>query len=409
MDAEIANELAEKVREHHEWVVDLRREIHRRPELRFEEYETSARLQRELEGLGLEVRTGLAGTGVAAVLEGGGKSSGGLDVVALRADMDALPLTEATGLPFSSVNMGRMHACGHDAHSAMVAGIARIFAQSPKLRQALPGTLKFVFQPAEEGGMGARQMIQAGVLRDPEVQAILGIHVFPNLPTGKVSVYPRYSHASADSFKIELDGRGGHAGYPHLSVDPVSPLADILVALRTLVSRETDALDSAAISVGMIRCGETDNVVAENAVIQGTLRSLGEGLRDKLMRRIREVATNIAEAHRGRAEVHFHGECPANLNDARVTGAVAEECQEVVGGLSTLRLPPSMGAEDFGFFNQEVPGSMFRLGCSEPGNDDWFPLHSPHFVIDEECMALGAHILARTAFRLLERGIPEAA
>jgi len=407
MDADTQDLLHRKVREAMPWIIALRRDIHRHPELRFEEYRTAERLAEEMRDLGLEITTGLAGTGVTAVLEGEG--SGGAEeirTVGLRGDMDALPMSEATGLSFASERPGIMHACGHDAHSSVVAGVARIFATTPELCKAVRGRLKFLFQPAEEGGMGANEMIRAGALENPSVDAVLGFHVFPNLPTGQLSVYPRYSHASADSITLTIRGRGGHAGYPHHNVDPLVPMSEILLAFRTLVAREVDALDSAAISVGMVRAGETDNVIPAVAEIRGTLRCFGEELRERLHRRIREVVAGIVEAHRATAEVRFHGYCPANCNDARVTALVQEEAVGVVDASEILELPPSMGAEDFGFFTKAIPGSMFRLGCTAPTTKDWYPLHSPHFVIDEGCFEIAAEVLARTALRMLDSGIP---
>jgi amidohydrolase len=409
LTSDIAQRISEGVREQGGWLRDLRRDLHRHPELRFEEVRTAERLTEELRANGLEVRTGLArGTGLTAVLEGEAPE-GALDCVALRADLDALPIQEETGLPFASTRPGVMHACGHDAHAAVVATLARVMARDRDLRRALPGKLVFLFQPAEEGGFGAREMIASRALEEPEVEAILGLHVHPVLRTGELSVYRGASHASADAFVVRFSGKGGHAGYPHLSRDPVTPLAETLLGMRSLVTREVDPLSPAVLSVGMIRGGNADNVVAESTEIHGTLRCVDEDVRAYLKRRLGEMAEGFAGAHRAEATITWDEGCPATINDPRLGSLLKQEASAVVPSEGVHELPPGMGAEDFGVYTQAIPGALFRLGCTPPSAMEWFPLHSPRFNLDEASLELGAQILLRSAFRLLGEGLEAAA
>jgi amidohydrolase len=317
--------------------------------------------------------------------------------------MDALPIDEPEGLPFRSGRPGIMHACGHDAHSAVVAGLARILAP---LADRLPGTIKLLFQPAEEGGMGAQAMIEAGALDHPRVDAILGFHVFPGLPTGEVSVYRGPSHASADTFAFTFRGKGGHAGYPHLCRDPLGPACEWVVALKALIARETDPLDAAVATVGAVRGGDAPNVTPETAEVRGTLRCLDEDLRARLKRRLVETAEGLAAAHRVEVEARFEPGCPANRNDPRVADLVGEQARAVLGAGAVKSLPPAMGAEDFACFTRVVPGAMFRLGCAAPGAGPAASLHSPRFALDEACMEHAAVVLARAAWCLVEAGLP---
>ncbi len=391
-----------------EFLVDLRRAIHKNPELRYEEFATASRLTQEMRTLGLSVREGLGVTGLTATLEGQAPPQSNVQVVALRADMDALPLQEETGLPFASENPGVMHACGHDAHSAIVATMARVAAQSPRLRELLPGKLVFLFQPAEEGGLGAQAMIDAGALENPSIDAMLGLHVYPGLRTGEISVYESYSHASADSFTLTFTGKGGHAGYPHQSHDPISPTADWIVAIRSLVAREVDPLSPAVLSVGSIHGGHTFNVTPESITLQGTLRCLNEEERDRIKTRMRELADGFAKAHRAEAALSFEAECPATLNDARISRVFRSQAEPLLGAQHVHALPPGMGAEDFGIYAKHLPAALFRLGCTPKTAKEWFPLHSPHFYVDEESLFLAAEILLKSALRLLFSGLPPA-
>lgn len=394
-------------------LVELRRALHQCPELRYEEYETSERVAEHLKETGLDLRGGFArGTGLVAVLPGeasdeeapGGE---GLACVALRADLDALPIQEDTGLPFASQNPGRMHACGHDCHSAVVATAARVVARSPLLRKSFQGNLVFLFQPAEEGGLGAQAMMDTGALEDPDVEAILGFHVYPALRTGELSVYKKYSHASADCFDIFFHGKGGHAGYPHMSRDPVGAGAEFLLFTRNLVSREVDPLVPAAVSVGKVWAGETHNVIPEKVEIAGTLRTTDEDTRRHLKARLQEAAESLAQAHGLRAEVHFDSGCPSTRNDPRISQLFREEAQAFLRPATVHVPPPGMGSEDFGFYTQALPGALFRLGCTAPTAMSWYPLHNPRFVVDEESLRLATKILLRTAFRLLRQGFAD--
>lgn len=406
LDPELGREIDEEVAAHRDWLQSLRRDLHRHPELRFEEFRTSGRIREEMEALGLELRTGLGGTGLTATLEGASPATPGLGTVALRADLDALPMQEETGLAFASENDGVMHACGHDAHSATVATMARIVARSERLREALPGRLVFLFQPAEEGGMGAQEMILAGALEDPAIEAMLGFHVHPVLPTGEISVYRSYSHASADCFVLRFRGKGGHAGYPHLSRDPLTPAAEMLLGLRTLVAREVDPLIPSVISVGMVRAGHANNVTPETVTLEGTLRCFDEEVRAYLKERMAAMAAGFAEAHRCEARIEWDQGCPATRNDPRIAEVFHQSAGQILEAGKVHEHPPGMGAEDFGVFSQSVPGALFRLGCTPPDAEQWWPLHNPRFHLDEDSLEIAARILLRTAFQLSIEGFP---
>jgi amidohydrolase len=408
LDPELEQEITAQLKVNRSWLRTLRRDLHRHPELRFEEFRTSSRITEELEGMGLEVRGGLAGTGLTATLAGDLPPQGKVHTLALRADLDALPMQEETELSFISEHDGVMHACGHDAHSATIATIARMVTGSPLLRSRLPGNLVFLFQPAEEGGLGAKEMILAGALKNPRVDAMLGFHVHPVLPTGEMAVYCGYSHASADCFDICIQGKGGHAGYPHFSRDPLTPAAELLLAIRTLVSREVDPLSPAVLSVGILRAGHANNVTPETVRIEGTLRCVDEEVRTYLKRRLQELAVGLAASHRATATVNWDQGCPATQNAPGISKVFQEQAQ-TMAGIETIHWPPpGMGAEDFGMFSQTVPGALFRLGCTSPTATEWWPLHNPRFTLDEDCLDLAAELLLRTAFELLQGGFSSA-
>ena len=367
-----------------ERVVALRRAIHRRPELGFEERETAALVERELDELGIEHRR-LAQTGVVAVLRGG--RPGG--VAALRADMDALPIGERTGLDYASELDGRMHACGHDAHTAMLLGAARLLAAR---RENLAGSVLFLFQPAEEGPGGAEPMIAQGALDDPAPQAIAMLHVDMRLESGSIGITPGPVNASSDELYVTIRGTGGHGGYPHAAVDAIPASAAFVQALQNVVARETDPLASAVVTIGTIAGGHRNNVIAEEVRMSGTLRAHDPRVRDQLEQRIRRIAAGVANAYGVAAEVEIVRGYPPVVNDPALTESFAA----YVGAREPVRIErplPTMGAEDFAYFAQRVPGVLVRLGVRNEASGAIHPAHGALFRIDEAAMRVGVATL----------------
>src|SRR5919199_181217 len=360
-------------------IVALRREIHREPELGFDTKRTAEKVLDALEGLPLEVETGLAENGIVATLKGEGDGP----TVALRADMDALPIQEETGLPFASETDGKMHACGHDGHTSMLVGAARALSQE-HLRERLNGTVKFVFQPAEEGQAGGRAMVEEGVAEG--VGSIYALHLWPGLPFGKAATKAGPIMAAADAFEMTVRGSGGHGAMPHLAADAVAIAAHIVTALQTIVSREVDPVEPAVLTVGEIGAGSAFNIIPETARLGGTVRTLSAELRERMPERIEELARGVAQGMRGDAELEYSFSYPVTSNDFNAAKLALGVAGELFGEERSMELAnPSMGAEDFAFFLEQVPGAFIWLGVGDVSN-----LHTPQFSFDEEILPQGA-------------------
>ncbi len=390
----LPSDLREAAEEIGPGVVADRRDIHQHPELGYEEKRTAALVAARLRDLGLSVRTNVGGTGVVGVLRGGkpGKT------VLLRADMDALPIQEENQASYASQHPGVMHACGHDAHTAMLLGVARVLADR---RAQLAGTVKFMFQPAEEGGAGAQRMIDDGVLDDPPVDAAFGLHVDAERYVGQVSVRPGPSNASSDRFTIVVQGRGGHAARPHRSVDPIVVGAQIVTALQTLVSREVSPIEPAVVTVGSMTAGTTFNVIPDTATIKGTVRAYNEDIRALVQERVGELARGIAAAMRASAEVDYRVGYPVLTNDPEKVELVRSALSEVFGIEAVVDRDPSMGAEDFSFVLQRVPGAFMYVGVRNPAWKVPRPVHTATFDLDEDALPIGVAALAATALKFL--------
>ena len=375
-------------------VIAWRRDIHQHPELGNREFRTSALVADHLAELGIEVQTDVAHTGVVGILEGGRSGP----VVLLRADMDALPVAERVDLPFSSTitaeyngeQVGVMHACGHDAHTAILMGVAEVLAG---MRDELPGTVKFVFQPAEEGAPdgeegGAELMVREGVLSSPDVDVAFALHLDSKLEAGDIAFRPGGMYASSDDFRIAVRGQQTHGAFPWDGVDPIVAAAHIVTSLQTIVSREINLTETAAVvSIGKIRGGVRSNIIPEEVELLGTIRALDPDVRAAVGERVREIASTIAAAHRATAEVQIpytHG-YPATINDPELTARMVPVLENAVGADHVHLRPPLMAGEDFAFIAERVPGLYIRLGGRSPdiSEADAPAHHTPDFYIDE--------------------------
>ncbi len=378
-------------------VVADRRHLHRFPELGFQEFETAKLAAERLQSLGVEdIRTGIAVTGVTGLIRG--TKPGGDKVVLLRADMDALPIQEENDVDYKSEMPGKMHACGHDAHTAGLLGVARLLMDR---RDQFSGTVKVLFQPAEEGGGGALVMINEGVMDDPKVNVAFGLHVDQNEPVGTINVRAGVCSAAADRFTMTIKGRGGHGANPHETVDPIAVGAQIVTALQTIVGREVNPVDPAVVTVGAFLAGEAANVIPDTAELRGTLRSFNPEVRVQIANRTEEVARGIAAAMRAEIEFTLMPGYPSIINDPEMTELIRQVAREVVGEENVFETPLQMGAEDFSYFVQIVPGAFFSVGSKNVDRGLIWGHHHPKFDLDEEFMVYGMETMVRTAMRFL--------
>ena len=369
-------------------LVAVRRDLHRHPELSMEEHRTAGVVEKALRGMGLRPRR-CAGTGVAADVAG---ASPGRTLL-LRADMDALPVQEAAGRPYGSRNPGVMHACGHDGHTACLLGAAERLAARPPAR----GRVRLAFQPGEEGADGARAMVRDGILRRPVPDAAAGLHLLINLPVGKIAVLDGPCMAAVDWFQVRIRGKGGHAAYPHDARDPVVIAAQVVTALQTLVSRRTDPRDSVVVTVGRLAAGTAFNIIPEEAVLEGTVRTYRESTRRRVARELRTLAESTARAFGARAEVEHEFELPPTVNDPALAATAREAAAAVVGRRNVVPAEPSMGGEDVGVLFGGNPGVFAFLGCRNPRRGIVHEHHHPSFDIDEAALPIGRDFLERVA------------
>jgi amidohydrolase len=379
-------------------VISLRREIHANPELGFKEFKTSALIEEYLNDIGLDrVQTNVAKTGVIGILYGNDTSR----TVLLRADMDALPIEELNEIPYKSKNPGVMHACGHDGHVAMLLVAAKVLS---KHRNELKGNVKFVFQPSEEKAPGgAVKMIEEGVLDNPHVDYAFGIHLGNIFEKGSIALKEGVFMAEADSFKINVYGTGGHAAYPHLSVDPIIIASNIVLSLQTVVSREINPIDPVVVTLGKICSGDAFNVIPEKAEMLGTVRTLDRKISEIIPEKIERIASNIASAYRGRSELEYEFGYPPLINNAEETKFVKRIAESIIGKEKILDAPISMGGEDMAYFLQKVPGAFFWLGSMnrEKGLDK--PHHSQYFDFDESVLPIGVEFHVKIAAEIFNK------
>ncbi len=384
----------------HAYLVEIRRDLHRHPELSFNEHRTAAAVARELEELGLEPRTGVGGTGVVADLPLGAGSGAG-PVVALRADMDALPLTETNETDYRSTSPGVMHACGHDAHTTMLIGAARLLVEGQAAGTSLPGTVRLLFQPAEERSdadnrSGARHLLDADVLEG--VSAIFALHVGPHLPAGKVFTCPGPMMAGNDTFQARVLGSGSHGARPDAGVDAVVLAAHVVLAAQNAVARRISPMDAGVLTIGTVRGGTAENILADQVTLEGTLRYFDPAVRRRLREALRQ-ALAVADALGGAHELDLRDGYPPTTNDAAMAELALEAARELLGPDGAMPAAPMMGAEDFAFFLRRVPGALMWLGAAPA--DRPRELHRPDMDIDEDVLPVGAAVLAACAARAL--------
>jgi amidohydrolase len=383
-------------------LVETRRDIHRHPELGNREFRTGKLVAERLRALGLEVRHPVAKTGVVGILKGGRPGA----VVAVRADLDALPIQERNDVPYKSENAGVKHACGHDAHTTILLGTAEVLA---KMKDRLPGTVVFLFQPAEEGAPegeegGAPLMIKEGVLDQPKVQAVYGLHMDPTLEIGEVgwSIGPIY--ASSDRFVIEVQGKKTHGAYPHTGLDPVPVAAEMVQALQLIVSRQFDALSPKVLTIGSIHGGNRFNIIADQVTLEGTLRTLDADVRREMKARIQRTVTGVATTHGLTAALRWVGEGNlATMNDPALTRASVPSLQRVYGAAQTKEVKPQMGAEDFAALADRVPGLYIKMGVRNEAKGITAMIHTEDFDVDERVLPLGVKAMSTLVWDYLAR------
>ncbi|MCF0065000.1 amidohydrolase [Dyadobacter chenwenxiniae] len=392
-------------------LVEWRRDFHQNPELGNREFKTAEKVASHLKQLGIEVQTGIAHTGVVGLLKGGKPGP----VVALRADMDGLPVTERVDVPFKSnvtvdyngQKTGVMHACGHDTHVAILMGVAEVLAG---MKNEIPGTIKFIFQPAEEGAPegeegGAKLMVKEGVLENPAVEAIFGLHIDALIEVGKIAYKPGATMAAVDFFSIDVKGKQTHGAYPWSGVDPIVTSSQIIMGLQTIVSRNLNLTQApAVVTVGAVNGGIRQNIIPESVKMIGTIRTFDEGMHTHVHKRMNEIATNIAESAGASAKVNINVMYPVTFNNEALTAKMIGTLDNVAGKGNVSLIPAKTGAEDFSYFQQKVPGFFFFLGGMPKGKsiEEAAPHHTPDFYVDEGSLVLGVRSLSRLATDYLQ-------
>lgn len=387
-------QIREKINAHFKELQEIRRHIHANPELSFKEYQTAAFIEKKLLEFGVKDFFRITETGVVALIKGKNPES---KCIALRADMDALPIMEANEVSYKSQNPGVMHACGHDVHTTCLLGAARILSD---LREYLGGTIKLIFQPGEEKSPGgANLMIQAGVLHNPVPEAVFALHVYPGLPAGTAGFRAGQYMASADEIYISIKGKGGHAALPHQTIDPITIAAQVIVSLQQLVSRKASPLTPSVLSFGKISGGNTTNVIPEEVKLEGTFRTLDESWRKEALHWIKKITVQTCEAMGAEATVEIPEGYPSLFNDPQWTLNAEAWAREYIGASKVHTLDLRMSAEDFSFYTQKIPGCFFRIGTSKEGKEFTASVHNPHFDIDEEAIKTGAGLLTWIAIK----------
>ncbi|ERM92745.1 peptidase M20 [Caldanaerobacter subterraneus subsp. yonseiensis KB-1] len=385
-------DILKEVEKVEEEIIGIRRKIHMHPELGFEEVKTSELVYNYLKDIGLEVKR-LAKTGVVGLLKGDGERT-----IAIRADMDALPIQEENEVEYASKIPGKMHACGHDVHTAILLGTAKVLSRIKNVK----GNVKFIFQPAEETTGGALPMIEEGVLEGPRVDAIIGLHVDPDLEVGQIGITYGKAYASSDMFDVIIKGRSSHGAEPHKGIDALVIAANVISALQTFASRKTSPFTSIVVTVGTIKGGYARNIIADRVEMSGIIRMMEEERREEIVESVEKMCKDIAKAYGGDAEFRRVKGYPLLINDKGFTNLVKKSASMILGEENVLEVSPSMGVEDFAYFLQRVPGTFYKLGCGnkEKGIDK--PLHSSRFDVDERCIKVGIAVHVMTVLNYFE-------
>jgi amidohydrolase len=387
------NDILNRAKDIKEWLVDLRRDFHRHPEQSLKEYRTSKIIAKNLTDMGIKVEH-IGETGILGILEGSSKGK----VIALRADMDALSVTEKTGLPFSSENIGYMHACGHDFHVSMLLGAAKLLSER---KDELKGTVKFLFQPAEEIAEGARQLIQGGVLKNPDVDYIFGMHIWSDVPVNKIALQEGPIMASADSWKLKVLGKSCHGSAPWQGVDSIVCSAAIVQGIQTIVSRVNDARSPIVINIGTIRGGERFNVVPGTTEMEGMNRTFNADIRKELPKWMEKVIKNTCEAYGCDYEFNYTFKCAVTDNEPQYTRRAINSVKKFMGEEGVISIDRIMGSEDFSEYLEKIPGSLMLLGGRNEAKGCSYSHHSNYFNVDEDALPIGTAAYAQVAVDFL--------
>lgn len=389
-------ELLEEIEKLKKWLVDVRRDFHQFPELSTQEARTRSKIIAYLEEMEIPYRISSTHHGVVGIIEGEYPGK----VIALRADMDALPIEDQKDTPYRSVNNGVTHACGHDAHMTILLGAAKILKD---YRSELKGSVKLIFQPAEETIGGAKPMIEEGVLREPDVDAIFGLHVSPEIPVGKIGIKYGYMNGASDSIVIHLKGKSSHGAYPQDGIDAVVMAAQTITMLQSIISRNVDPRDGAVLTIGTIAGGTQANIIPEEVTMRGTIRSLSQEVREKTLFRVNEIVQGVARGMGGKGEVLIEKGYPVLINNNDIVDMVRDNGRDLLGESQVVLLKNvSLGVEDFAFFLEQVPGAFYRLGSGNPSKGIVHPGHSNLFDIDEDCLTVGVLIQVANVLKALE-------
>ncbi len=386
-----------EVRNIRDWIVEIRRDLHMNPELSTEEFRTRDKIIEYLEDLGIEYKTGIADTGVLGIIRGGQQGK----TVALRADIDALPIQDKKDVPYKSTVDGKMHACGHDAHTAILLGAARILKGMEK---DLPGNVKLFFQPAEESVGGAKRMIEDGVMENPDVDAVFGLHVSPEIDVGKIGIKYGQTNAYTDSVKIVVHGEDGHGARPQEGIDAILIAGQIITALQSIVSRNIDPMGSAVITIGTINGGTRGNIIADRVEMTGTIRTLDSDSRTLIMKRMNDIVTQVADAMGGKAQCIIDEGYPAIINTDEIADIVRDSAKDILGTDNVTILEKSrLGGEDFSYFAKAAPAAFYRLGSGNAEKGIVHGAHSNHFDVDEDCLVFGTALQIQNVLSFLNK------
>ena len=373
----------------HDWLVELRRHFHQYPELARKEEKTAGKIAEVLGKLGIPFRTGIGGTGTVAEI----RSQRPGPALGLRADMDALPLQEKTDVPYRSRHPEIMHACGHDAHIAIALGTARLLVEN-RWAQRGAGKIILIFQPAEESGAGASAMLESGIFGAEALEAVFAAHMHPELTSGQIGVTGGISNAASDNFAIRITGKGGHGAHPHLCIDPIVAGAHLVTQIQTIASRAVSPLDSIVVTVAKFHAGSARNIIPEEALLEGTIRTLRPEVREAVLKRLEQLAAGLESAHGVSCKLRLIEGTPALSNDPGLSGYAFRLASDLLGPENVHMEQPRMGAEDFAFFAQRWPALLIRLGCRKPGTEHSHGLHSPWFDLDETVLDVGVRLFA---------------